>query len=804
MGVRVLFKNTLNTFKKKKLQILAIGIIIALSSFLYTTMFYAIDSLKTPLENFINETNQEDFSISMINGLTEFDINNLSDKEKMKASSMLIYTLSDIKKSDINIYNKIIENRINAFEKDYKGFKLENRSYKEVNFKNNGKSNKITLFKDSKNINLSYIEKGNKPKLDNEIAVTNIYAKKNNLDIGDSIDINGKNYIITGFVLFADNTLPISGTDFNIDNSKMTLGLVNNTEYESIKGKEDFYLSGVSNNEESLKNFNEDIIKTYKDKNDLKYITSIVLTKNQMKSGAIYEEIKGGQAMTIGISVSISTIAVLIVLMITYRIVKNEKTQIGVLKALGYSKYEILKPYIMILTIISLPLLLTGYILGVYTAPYMSNFYLEFYLIPSGEIRTNLSVLLVAIVVPLVVIIGLSTILINKMLSKKAINLIKSSVNEKVGKLNKLVSKLLKNAKPQTKFKYSFILANTNKFLVFFLGIVFSSMLIIMSLMMSDFFDKMSVDYYKSVGYVYEGIVNMSKEYPKLNNDDEKFISLPNGIYKEDNINITGIDSDNKLHKVYDKKENDITKKLKDGIVVNNSFYLTYGVKNGESINITINDKVYKEKIVGISRDYGEPKVYMDRNNLSNIITKDEAFKNIDKDDFYTGVYSKDKLDKGNYLSVINKNDILEQTKSMQGFVKVAIYSMIITAVFIAVIVLYVLTTMTVEDNYYSISLLKVMGYSKKEVNSMMLSSYLVYSIISYIISIPITVFGLGFGIRYLASEFGMVMPFEFEIWQGIVGLIIILFIFMLGTYAAKKKIEKISLQEVLKSCSEQ
>ncbi|MDB8791424.1 hypothetical protein PN398_11880, partial [Romboutsia sp. 1001216sp1] len=91
MGVRVLFKNTLNTFKKKKLQILAIGIIIALSSFLYTTMFYAIDSLKTPLENFINETNQEDFSISMINGLTEFDINNLSDKEKMKASSMLIY-----------------------------------------------------------------------------------------------------------------------------------------------------------------------------------------------------------------------------------------------------------------------------------------------------------------------------------------------------------------------------------------------------------------------------------------------------------------------------------------------------------------------------------------------------------------------------------------------------------------------------------------------------------------------------------------------------------------------------------------
>ncbi|MGL5750509.1 MAG: FtsX-like permease family protein, partial [Paraclostridium sp.] len=487
--------------------------------------------------------------------------------------------------------------------------------------------------------------------------------------------------------------------------------------------------------------------------------------------------------------ISISTIAVLIVLMITYRIVKNERAQIGVLKALGYSSYEILKPYIIMLTIISLPLLIIGYILGAYTAPYMSDFYLEFYLIPSGQIKTNISVLLVAIVIPLVVILGLSTILINKMLSKKAINLIKDNENEKVGKLNKLGGKVFKNAKPQTRFKYSFILSNTNKFIVFFMGIALSSMLIIMSLMMVKFFDKMSVDYYKSVDYVYEGIVDMAKGYPKLDSDDEKFISISNAMYKDENISITGIDDDNKLHKIYDKKDKDITNELEDGVVVNNSFYLTYGAKVGDNISLNINNEEYEEKIVGISKDYGEPKVYMNRKDLSNIITKDEAFENIDKDDFYTGVYSKDELDKDDYVLVMNKNDILDQTKSMQGFVKVAIYSMILSAVFIAVVVLYVLTTMTVEDNYYSISLLKVMGYSKKEVNSMMLSSYLVYSIGSYLISIPITVFSLGMGIKYLASEFNMVMPFEFEMWQGVVGLVVILIIFALGTYAAKKKI---------------
>ncbi len=803
MGVRVLFENTLNSFKKKKLQLIAIGIIIALSSFLYTTMFYAIDSLKTPLEEFVKETNQEDFSINMINGLTKFDINNIDDKYKNDISQVLNYKLTDIKNYNKELYNEIINNRIEAFEKEYKNFNLENREFKEINFKNSGISNKITLFKDNKDINLSYIEEGSKPVKDDEIAVSKIYAKHNNLNIGSKLKINGKLYTVTGYVLFPDNTLPVSGSDFVIDNSKITIGLVNDKEYENIEAKEDFYLSGKAKDNKDLDNFTEDVTKTYKDNDDLDFITNITLTKNQMRSGAIYEELKGGQAMTIGISVIISTIAVLIVLMITYKIVKNEKTQIGVLKAMGYSNKEILKPYIMLLTIMSLPMLIIGYFLGKYSASFMKDFYLEFYLIPDGVIKSKISVMLIAIGIPMIVIIGLSYILINKMLSKKVTSLMKVSDKEKVGFLTKGLNKLLQNAKPQTKFKYSFILANTNKFIVFFIGIVFSSMLITMGLMMSGFFDKLIVDYYNSTEYVYEGIVDFSKGYPKLKDDQEVFISLPNSMYKDENINVVGIDYNNKLHKLYDNKGNDITNKIKDGVVINQSFAKTYDVNVNDEIKININDKDYNKKVVGINEEYGENKVYMDRGILNDIVVDGEGEIVLDDGNFYNGVYSKESLDKDDYLTVINKNDVLEQTELMQGFTTVSIYSMIASAIGIAVIVLYVLTTMTIEDNYYSISLLKVMGYNKGEVNSMMLSSYFVYSIISYLISIPITIFGFGYMIDYLAKEFNMVMPFEFEFKYMFIGLLIVVVIFMLGSYAAKKKIEKISLQEVLKAYRE-
>lgn len=783
MGIKVLFKNTLNDFKKKKIQLLAIGIIIALSSFLYTTMFYALDGLKKPLESFMKETNQEDFSINMINGVTEFDIKKLSLEKQNEIQDVASYRLTDIKKYNEDIYNEIINNRINEFNKEYDGYNLEVREYKEVNFDKNGISNKITFFKQNKNINLSYIEEGHLPSRNDEIAITRIYARNNNLKIGDKIKIGENTYSISGFVLLPDNTLPMTSENFIIDNSKITIAIVNDDEYEKIKGKEDFYICGEFEDKNSI---NDDY------DNDLEFITNITLTKNQIRSGAIYEEIVAGKAMTMGISLTISTIAVLIVLILTYKIVQNQKTQIGVLKALGYSKKEILSPYIILLLIISLPMLLIGYIAGIYSSEPMRSFYLEFYLIPKGQTITNFRVLLVAILIPLLIILGLSTIIINKMLSKNSISLMKASNKEKVSKINKLLSKLLKKSKPQTKFKYSFIFANTSKFIVFFIGIVFSSMLIIMSLMMVNFFDKMTLDYYKSVDYKYEAYIDLSKEIPALKKDEEKFISLLNVMYEDENINLVGIESNNKLHRIFNKHNKDITRELaQGGVIVNNSFAMTYNVDAGDKINVKIGDEIHELEVIDISKDYGASNVYVNRSKLSNIIS--------DNGDFYNGIYSKNKVDESKYLSVTNKEDVLEQSMMMQEFIKIAIYSMIISAVAIAIIVLYVLTTMTIEDNYYSISLLKVMGYSKKEVNSMILKSYLVYSIVSYLISIPITVFGFGYGMKYLAREFGMVIPFEFNIWHGLIGLLLIEAIFILGSYSAKKKIEKVSLQEVLK-----
>lgn len=792
----MLYKNVFKLFKKKKFQLFGVGIIVFLSSFLYTSMYNAMNTLESTIGNYFDKSNQEDFSINMIS--------TLSNEEYLKLSSEGItlnpmYTLSDIKAYDINLFNRIIKEREDAFLKEYPEYSLETRQAKDINFTLGDKPVKFRALKDNDKINLSYFEEGVKPAKSDEIAVTRIFAEKNNLIINDKIQINSKEYKVTGFVLFPDYTLAVFGSEFILDSSSITVGLFSDDEFESLKGKEVFSIGGVSKGKFDKDKFKSEVQDKYIEKDELSYITSVTDTTNNMKSGMIYTEVSSGKAATIGLSIMVASIAILIVAIIVYKILSSEKAQIGVLKAMGYIRKEIANPYITVITLIILPMLVLGCIIGMFVGEPLKNFYLEFYLLPKEPISLTYSVIIIAIIVPLIFFVGLSYYIIMKMLNKHPLDLLRVGEGDKINKLTIYVDKLLSKAKTTTKFKYSFLLRNSGKFYVFLIGIVFSSSLIIMGLMMPGFLDKMSTASYEKVDYEYEAMVDVTKEIPVIKPGEEKFLTLPVAQYEDHNITVQGLETDNQLYKLYDKKKNEITDKLNDGIVITKSFEMFYDKKVGDSIIIKIqnNEYEYEFEIKGISEEYGDATVYIDRERLSDIVSEGKS------KELFTGIYSKNTVDENNYGVVVNKNDLLEQSKSMQGFMMVAIGGILGSAIFIAAIVLYILTSLTVEDNFYNISLLKVMGYSKKEVNSMILNSYLGYAVISFLISLPLTIWGVNLMVDYFSKEFNMIFPLEFSLWQGVIGLLLILLIFYIGTFSSKRKIEKVALQEVLKEYRE-
>ncbi|MGL4772480.1 MAG: FtsX-like permease family protein, partial [Clostridium sp.] len=662
-----------------------------------------------------------------------------------------------------------------------------------VLFNEEGEGKTIRVLKGNDRINVSYFEEGRAPQNNDEVALTREYAEKNGLKLGDRARVGDKDYTLVGLVLFPDYALVMLENSFVFDAGKISVGLLSDDEFEGIGGKSRYVLGGKALGEFDLKEFKEKVMKGYGENRELGFITSITDTKGNMTSGAIYEEIKSGKVVTIGLSMIIASIALLIVAIIIYKILNTEKGQIGVLKALGYSKKEIGMPYFMIILVVTLPMLILGSVVGVFLGEPLRDLYLEFYLLPKMSVRPDFLIIVSAIVVPLVFFLGFSALIINLMLKKKPLALLSENKNEKVGLLIKWTDKMLGRAKTTTKFKYSFLLRNKAKFMVFLIGIFFSSSLIVMGFMMPSFFSKVSTDYYESKKFVYTGMIDISKGFPKVSNGEEKVLNIPGVELLEKRVSFVGLDENNELHKLYDMKGKDITSKIKDGVVISKSFNMIMGTNVGDEIKVKLGEEDKIFKVVDITEEYGECKAYINRETLSDIVTSGES------KDMFNMVYSKGELNRDDFSVVINKNDALEQAESMQGFIRVSLYGIIGSAVFLSVIVLLILTSLTVEDNYFNISLLKVMGYSKKEVNSMILNSYLGYAVFAYLISVPCTVWTMDVFVSYMSSMFDMVMPFEFDFVYGVIGLVIIVGIFFIGTFAGKKKISRISLQEVLK-----
>ena len=106
----------------------------------------------------------------------------------------------------------------------------------------NSKSEEKTLrvFKVRKNIDLISLDEGKLPESDSEIVVMNLYADRNELKVGDSITLSGKDYKISGIGCVPDYNLPVKNfSDMTADPECFGVAFVSDDAYEEIKKGKD-------------------------------------------------------------------------------------------------------------------------------------------------------------------------------------------------------------------------------------------------------------------------------------------------------------------------------------------------------------------------------------------------------------------------------------------------------------------------------------------------------------------------------------------------------------------------------------
>ncbi len=782
----MLFKNVLKALRQKWMQLAAIGVIVVFSSMIYTMMFYGLSGIAEPTTSYLEECVQEDFAVEMLSVLTPEEAQYPMVRRLVAQGS---YSLEQINGAEPATFLRLMDARMAAFEDLHPGVSLEVRRFKIVHFDHNRREHTAMLARDAERINLSYLEDGAKPSQDDEIAINRIYAQKNGIEIGDSFEMLGTRYQVTGFVLFPDYTLTTFDNSFNIDTGLQPLVLLTDTAYDQVDADEGFRLAG--------KTADGAVVDTAYDSDQLPFVTQIIRTDTNMRSGAIYDELTQGRTMGLGLSIFIAAIAVVIVSIMMSNLLHAERGQIGILKAMGYRRAEIAMPYFASVVAMAFVLLIVGYVAGTYFAEPLKRIYLDFYLLPQTEIAQSVTVFATAIFVPLFFFALFSGAVIYRMLGEGPLALLKPQESGYLNALTRWVSRLLRGAKGTTKFKYLHAIRNTRSFVVFFVGIMFSTLLITFAFMMGGMVDRMTVGPLERLGYEYQGYADPTKRAPDLLPGDEKFLVYPYGYVGDRVVTLHGLEPDNALFNLHDADGRDITGRIRQDAVITESLRLKLGLVEGDRIRVAVNADVHTFRVVGVADEYTADTVYLDIRRLSSIVSRGET------QNLYSGIYATQEPPEQFYSVVLSKQGLLDQSRSMASYSDVMINVMIGSSAVIAASILFVLTAFTVERNYYAISLLKVLGYSRREVNSMILDSYFVYSLICYLLSMPIALGTLDLMQQVFLQEYGLVIPLEFAPLDMVKGLVILVVIFLGGTYASRRKIEHIPLQEVLKSYGE-
>ncbi|MBE1304323.1 FtsX-like permease family protein [Clostridium botulinum] len=641
----------------------------------------------------------------------------------------------------------------------------------------------LRIFSKTSKINKPYIIQGRNLKNKNEILLDPYFSREKNINLGDKIKIQGQDFKVVGFFSIPDYIYPLkSETDLIWDAKKIGIASIPEEDMKKLKGIRTFYHTVFKeNNENDFKKYIEEkynIVSYTERDNNVRY----TLVKTKMDSSIL-------MAITMPMIIILLTSTLLAIVM--WRIIKTDLKQIGTLYALGYKKSEILKHYISYPIIIGTIGGVIGTLLGIVLSKPLDTLMRNYFNIPLIKENYSINYIILSPIIPLFFLILASFIVILKVLKMSPVNLMKGFKNK--GRINKIEKNLkLYKFRFKNKFKIREITRNIGRTTILLVGITIASMLLLMGFMIKDSMDSLIKAQNNINQYEYNYILKTLQIQKNYAGEKYNVSSFKVQNDKEP-IPIYGIDKDSKLISLKDSKGEKIQF---NKVILTKALAEKLNINKGDRIKIY---NIYKDKeffinIDEIADNYSTKSIYIP-------LDKFNTMMNYEKNS-YIGVYSKEKLDIDENLifKVESKKETEESFKTMIQPMKYSLTIMAIFAFIIALIVIYVVTSIIVEENKGNISMLKVLGYKKEEINSLILDTEKIPVLIGYLLSIPILKISMGELMKRVDKDTNFSIPMNISIKYIIIGFVIIYLTYEISKIFSKRKILAISMVEFTKT----
>lgn len=759
----MLFKKLLRTMGKYKAQFISMIIMITLGVGVFLGFNMEWYSIKENTDYIFEKSGFADFRLISEEGFKEEDLEKVKQIEGVEDATRYVSVNTSVKDSDDIIALTVSEN-INV-----SGFMLigkENMEYSSTS--------------------------------EDGIWLSDQYASKNNIKLNDTLTFTYKNYEISGKVvglIKASEYLVCVPDETQIMPDFNTYGFayISPLMFKNVLGFNFYTQINVKAPTLSKKDFSSKVDSALAK-------TTLVLSKDETVSysSAKSEEEEG---KTIGSILPVLFLAIAILTMITtmHRLVTAEKTQIGILKALGFKDRKIILHYTTFAIFISVVGSILGVALGYVVARLIMN--------PSSAMGTYLDMPtwklympwfgIVALVAMNLVIIGIGYLSIKNILKGSASDALRPYTPKKmkVTKIEK--TKLWNKFSFGTKWNMRDILRHKARSAMTTIGVLGCAILVIAALGMQDTMNNF-VDVFYNQAINYETRLNISE-----NASNEKAIEIANeynGDYSsQSSVKIGEKAVSLEIYNISNDKVRFVNEDMKfvtlasDGAYVCERIAKEYSLKPGdefscspygkdESYNLVVKDilKSMSEAII-MNEDYAKSK---NINYHINLVYTSET--NISTNE--------------NIINTQSKSIIIKSFDSFMELMNISVTLLIIAAVVLGVVVLYNLGVMSFMERYREMSTLKVLGFKDKKIGNLLITQNMWISILGTIIGIPLGVWTLDYLIKALASEYEMSLSIS---WLSfVISILITLGVSWFVSIVIANKNKKIDMVESLK-CSE-
>jgi putative ABC transport system permease protein len=609
----------------------------------------------------------------------------------------------------------------------------------------------LRIFKNREEVNRVCLMKGRMPEGADEIGIDRMYADNNGLNIGDTVESDGRLWTITALVALPDYSCLFSNNnDSMFDSVKFGVAIVTEEAFANFSKSELFYSYSWRYDREPSddieeKEMSEALMKEMNKSVSLKDFVPRYINQAIQFTG---EDMGSDRVMMIVLLYIVIVIMAFVFGVTAGNTITKEAGVIGTLRATGYTRSELVRHYMAMPVLVTAAGAVVGNILGYTVFKYICvDMYYGSYSLPTYVTVWNSEAFLLTTVVPVILMLCINAAILTHKLALSPLQFLRRDLSRRKQKRAVPLSRKIRFFQ---RFRMRIILQNMNNYIILFIGILFANLLLMFGLMFPAVLDHYQEEIENNLLCNYQYILQfpteaMNEEHQLAsliamveyyrgveteNEDAEKFSAMSlntmGDVYKSESILLYGIDSNSRY----------IETDMSDGDVYISSAYSDkYGIKPGDTVQLK---EAYGEDswtfcVTGIYDYEGGLALFMSQEMLNQTFELDQ--------DYFSGYFSDTEIRDidSRYIGQVIDLDALTKI-SRQLDVSMGNNMLLVDgfAVIMFMVLIYLLSKMIIEKNAQSISMVKILGYSNGEIGRLYMMATSIVVVLCLLISLPI------------------------------------------------------------------